>query len=63
MSRRRKYNYDIKIIEEMESKGHSLRSIARKNGWCQCNTISWVKRNYPIRRVTVRYFRNDDECI
>ncbi len=41
-----KYNYDIKKIAALESKGLSIREIARIEGWPEGGTHQWIKRNY-----------------
>ena len=41
------YEYNIKVIEDMQNtKGLSLRAVARALGFPECSMIQWLNRNY-----------------
>jgi|TARA_Y100000034_G_scaffold103501_1_gene129087 transposase len=54
MSRPKKYDYDIEIIEALQNEGLSVREIARRNNWNELNTQQWINRNY---KKVVRYVK------
>jgi len=55
MTRKQKYDYDIKKIEALQNQGMSVRAIARKFGWNEDNTQQWINWNFDKTRGKLSY--------